>query len=49
MPTFDVPIVGPVDFPGGTDGYWQFALPMRGGEVPVDINVDGDAFTELWR
>ncbi len=46
MPTFDVPAVGPVDFPGGTDGYWQFALPMRGGEVPVDINVDGDVFTK---
>lgn len=45
MPTFDVPAAGPVDFPGGTGGYWQFDLPMRGSEVPVDVNVDGDAFT----
>jgi hypothetical protein len=35
-----------VDFPGGTQGYWQFDLPMRGGDVPVDINVDGDAFNK---
>lgn len=46
MPTFDIPAVGPVDFPNGTNGYWQFDLPMRGGDVPVDINVDGDAFTK---
>lgn len=45
MPTFEVPEVGAVDFPSGTHGYWRFDLPMRGGEVPVDINVDGDAFT----
>jgi hypothetical protein len=46
MPTFDLPVVGPIDFPSGTDGYWQFPLPMRGGEIPVDINADGDAFTK---
>jgi hypothetical protein len=45
MPTFDLPVVGAVDFPSGTKGHWQFALPFRGGEVPVDVNVDGDAFT----
>jgi hypothetical protein len=45
MPTFELPNVGAVDFPGGTNGYWQFELPMRGGDVPVDINADGDAFT----
>ena len=46
MPTLDVPVVGPIDFPNGTGGYWQFDLPMRGGDVPVDINVEGeDAFT----
>jgi hypothetical protein len=45
MPTFEIPQVGAVDFPGGTGGYWQFALPMRSGDVPVDINVEGDAFT----
>lgn len=45
MPTLDVPVVGPIDFPAGTDGYWEFNLPMRGGEVPVDINVDGDELT----
>ena len=45
MPTLDVPVVGPIDFPNGTDGYWQFELPMRGGDVPVDINIDGDTFT----
>jgi hypothetical protein len=45
MPTFEIPAVGAVEFPGGTNGYWQFALPMRGGDVPVDINAHGDAFT----
>jgi hypothetical protein len=45
MPTFDLPVVGATDFPGGTGGHWEFQLPMRGGEVPVDINIDGDAFT----
>ena len=46
MPTFDIPNVGAVDFPNGTNGHWQFALPMRGGEIPVDINAGGDAFTK---
>ncbi len=46
MPTLDVPVVGPIDFPTGTKGYWEFNLPMRGSEVPVDINVDGDEFTK---
>jgi len=45
VPTFELPVVGATEFPGGTGGYWQFDLPMRGGDVPVDINVDGDAFT----
>jgi len=45
MPTFDIPVVGAVEFPNGTGGYWQFALPMRSGDVPVDINADDDAFT----
>jgi len=45
MPTFELPNVGAVDFPNGTNGYWQFELPMRGGDVPVDINADSDAFT----
>jgi hypothetical protein len=44
VPTFDLPVVGAVEFPPGTGGYWQFELPMRGGDVPVDINADGDAF-----
>jgi len=44
--TFDLPVVGAIEFPTGTDGYWQFALPMRGGEIPVDINTDGDTFTK---
>ncbi len=46
MPTFDVPAVGPLDFPSGTGGYWQFDLPMRGGDVSVDINTDEDTFTK---
>jgi len=45
MPTFDIPNVGATDFPNNNEGYWQFGLPMRGGDVPVDINVDGGAFT----
>src|SRR5690242_18320379 len=45
MPTFDLPVVGSVEFANGTGGHWQFALPMRGGDVPVDINAEGDAFT----
>jgi hypothetical protein len=45
MPTFEIPHVGAVDFPNGTGGYWQFDLPMRSGDVPVDINSEGDAFT----
>ena len=45
MPTFYLPVVGPTEFPGGTGGYWEFDLPMRGGDVPVDINADDDAFT----
>jgi hypothetical protein len=45
MPTLDVPVVGPTEFPNGTGGHWQFDLPMRGGDVPVDINVAGDTFT----
>jgi hypothetical protein len=44
VPTVDLPVVGAVEFPPGTGGYWQFELPMRGGDVPVDINTDGDAF-----
>ena len=44
--TFDLPVVGALEFPTGTDGYWQFALPMRGGKIPVDINADGDTFTK---
>src|SRR6185436_7197844 len=46
MPAFEVPAVGAIDFPNGTGGYWQFDLPMRGGDVPVDINVDGDSLTQ---
>lgn len=45
MPTFELPVVGAIDFPNGTNGYWQFDLPMRGGEVSVDINADDDTFT----
>ena len=45
MPTFDVPVVGATEFPGGTNGCWQFELPMRGGDVPVDINAEEDTFT----
>jgi len=45
MPTLDVPVVGPIEFPNGTGGYWKFDLPMRSGDVPVDINVEGDTFT----
>jgi hypothetical protein len=45
MPSFDLPVVGAVDFPQGTNGHWQFALPFRGGEVPVDIHTVGDTFT----
>ena len=45
MPTLDVPVVGPTEFPNGSGGYWKFDLPMRGGDVPVDINSEGDAFT----
>ncbi len=46
MPTFDIPVVGAVDFPNNSEGYWEFELPMRGGDVPVDINVEGEAFTK---
>jgi hypothetical protein len=46
VPTFDLPVVGATDFPAGTGGHWQFALPMRGGDVPVDINADGDTLTK---
>jgi hypothetical protein len=46
VPTFELPVVGATEFPGGTGGYWQFDLPMRGGDVPVDINADGDSFTK---
>jgi len=46
MPTFEIPNVGAVDFPSGTNGYWQFELPMRGGDVPLDINAGGDTFTK---
>lgn len=46
MPTFELPVVGATEFPSGTNGYWQFDLPMRGGDVPVDINADGDAFSK---
>jgi Protein of unknown function (DUF2004) len=46
MATFDIPGVGAIDFPKGTNGYWEFALPMRSGDVPVDINADGDEFTQ---
>jgi hypothetical protein len=45
MPTFDIPNVGAIDFPTGTSGYWQFELPMRGGDVPVHINAAEDTFT----
>ncbi len=46
MPTFDLPVVGAVEFPGGTGGYWQFELPMRGGDIPVDINAAEDTFSK---
>ena len=46
MATFEIPSVGAVEFPSGTNGYWQFDLPMRGADVPVDINADDDAFTK---
>ena len=46
MPTFDLPVVGPTEFPAGTGGHWQFDLPMRGGDVPVDINADDETFTK---
>ena len=29
MPTFEIPVVGAVDFPNNADGYWDFELPMR--------------------
>jgi hypothetical protein len=45
MPTFELPVVGALEFPGGTGGHWQFDLPMRGADVPVDINANDDAFT----
>ena len=45
MPTFELPVVGALEFPGGTGGHWQFDLPMRGADVPVDINAHDDAFT----
>jgi hypothetical protein len=45
MPTLEIPVVGAVEFPNGTNGYWQFALPMRGGDVPVEINAESDSFT----
>ena len=45
MPTFEIPVVGAVEFPTGTNGYWQFELPMRGGDVSVDINADEEIFT----
>ena len=45
MPTFEIPVVGAIDFPGGTNGYWEFELPMRGGDVSVDINSDDEVFT----
>jgi len=46
VPTFELPVVGATEFPVGKGGYWQFDLPMRGGDVPVDINVGSDAFTK---
>lgn len=46
MPTFELPVVGALEFPGGTGGHWQFDLPMRGADVPVDINANDDAFTK---
>ena len=45
MPTFDIPVVGAIEFPSGTNGYWKFELPMRSGDVPVDINTGEDEFT----
>src|SRR4051794_40981012 len=44
--TFELPVVGAVEFPSGTNGHWQFLLPMRGGEIPVDINAGSDTFTK---
>lgn len=46
MPILEVPVVGEIDFPTGTGGYWQFELPMRGGDVSVDINSDEETFTK---
>jgi hypothetical protein len=46
MPIFEVPVVGEIDFPRGTGGYWQFELPMRGGDVEVDINAGDETFTK---
>jgi len=46
VPTFELPVVGATEFPVGKGGYWQFDLPMRGGDVPVDINAGSDVFTK---
>src|SRR5690348_12089117 len=46
MPILDLPVVGELDFPTGTGGYWQFELPMRGGDVEVDINSEDETFTK---
>jgi hypothetical protein len=46
MPTFEIPAVGAVEFPSGTNGHWRFSLPTRGGDVPVDINTGSDSFTK---
>lgn len=46
MTKFTIPNVGALEFPTGTDGYWEFALEFAGRAVRFDFNVEDGAMTE---
>lgn len=49
MVQFTLPVIGTLDFPPTSDGYWEFALELAGRSVRFDVNVeDGEISEQLW-
>ncbi|MBK6907474.1 MAG: DUF2004 domain-containing protein [Rhodocyclaceae bacterium] len=46
MTQFSLPVVGTLDFPADTDGYWEFSLELAGRTVRFDVNVEGGEMTK---
>jgi len=46
MAQFTLPVVGTLDFPPATDGYWEFELEMAGRSIEFDFNVEEGEMSE---